>query len=559
MQRSNPHPSRTSSPIAPVTSFFDIWFVDGPLYGAIHGPRLAENNKPDWNSLRSHWKASRKRLETDWADVDYFAGKRFNSKTSYWMLDIDYGSRYHPSEDRAAYHHLMAVLKEIGLVQPVVTRSSDSIGLNNFFPLGEQVKTWTNAKKIFDYLISKGITIKDGILELFPHPKAKDSQYKGHRLPLQLGSYLLNDSFEPWSNDLTDFLNAWNVAAQANQLDFRGAFRTNTHSATATGKQDSAMRPSRQLPPLAWTGPRQSNEIMRALANWGYEKEGFKTVPELAQWMKMVAPQLPGYSEFTSNTTKRDIQGNWCTRWARSRVRRAGGKAQSQFNLNEERADAATARLQAVLPDLAGKIWPSANRLYQAVQEKILEKFGISTSKGTFQARKVLWESLLTAWGGPNPTKKELLDQEDLEKQPLTAKIPPSQVHDTPSTVDNQKRPDNPDIQAFEDCPNGQPEPTSDKKKSGVVEIKSSPRESSEGLQKIGRVTKAQLVGLPNPKIIRVTGGELKAAGIDGYDQRFEWTIHQPRTSPIYGDWPSDDLWNRLRFVAHLAGKLEPS
>ena len=58
---------------------------------------------------------------------------------------------------------------------------------------------------------------------------------------------------------------------------------------------------------------------MRQLVNYGDRYVGLKNIADLAAWVKAVAPQLPGYEEFASPRSKRDIeQGNWDYRWSKA-------------------------------------------------------------------------------------------------------------------------------------------------------------------------------------------------------------------------------------------------
>ncbi|PZO15670.1 MAG: hypothetical protein DCF25_13480 [Leptolyngbya foveolarum] len=63
---------------------------------------------------------------------------------------------------------------------------------------------------------------------------------------------------------------------------------------------------------------------MRELVNYGDRYVGLKTVADLAAWVKAVAPQLPGYQQFASPKSKRDIEyGNWPIRWSTSHFDKA--------------------------------------------------------------------------------------------------------------------------------------------------------------------------------------------------------------------------------------------
>jgi len=444
-----------------------LFLQDGNFYGAIHGPVLIDN-KVDWISDQLKWRLSNKKLQEYYQDPYYVVGKRFNSQTSYLMLDIDIGSSFHPDNNETKWRYLLFVLEAIGLVRPIIVRSSDSGGLHLYFVLAKPVLTWKTAKKLANYLRAKGCCPRSGELELFPNPKAKESQYNGHRLPLQAGSYLLDDDFQVVSDLQQDFVNAWAISKAGNCLDFQAPDRSSLEG------DDS------QLPPIAWTGPGQSNEILKQLANYGFERLNLRTIPELVRWMEAVAPKLPGYDTFASTKTKLDIAEGWLYRWARSRIRRSSRANKKQStNLNQQRAGQATYRLQYVLKDLGKKLWQSANALYKAVCQAILEAFGVVIGKGTFQARKSLWEPLLkfSATHDRQPSSAEELDHDQLQSPeviepgslPSEDKNRPPEVssaaigsdrHPTTSlnpltTVDNANCPDKPAIARLEACPDG--------------------------------------------------------------------------------------------------------
>ena len=501
-----------------------IFTSDGPLYGAIHGP-LMGTGKAEWRTLKDPnsdqlWKLSGKKLREFYEDPYYFVGKRFNSLTSYLMLDVDACSPYHP-EMGDRFGDLLASLEELGLVRPVIIRSSDNGGLHVYFPLNQQVKTWSSAKKLEDHLTRQGFVIKGGTLELFPNAKAdRDSLYNGHRLPLQAGSFLLNPhSLEIISGDPADFLAQWRVASAGNEL---ATPQPVTRDAPATQPASPG-----QLPPIAWKESHQSNDVLKRLANWGYEKLGLATVTKLGEWMRAIAPRLPGYEQFTSDATKRDIARNWCFRWARSRIRRGGAAVASAADLNQQRKEDCTERLLSILKEITDRVWESGNQLFEQVCKLMKCRFGKGINKQKFLDRKGLWQAFLKSHhhvGGDEFLREHssFINQEDLKDRNGNTAVP---------TVDNREpcEPAQPvEVSAVHTPPDPPPKPA--------------PPIPSEAPQKVGRVSKAQLQGLPDPEAIRATGEELKAAGIEGYDTRHDWTIYR-------GEY-SCDLWNRLRFVA---------
>ena len=271
---------------------------------------------------------------------DYDIGKRFGQLTNYLMLDIDINSPFHPYND--GFKPILAVMERLGLVRYLIVRSSDSEGIHLYFPLPEPVNAWQLALVVHSALTASGIAIVGGQCELFPNKKSFNAEHNGHRLPLQNGSFLLDDDFCPISNCKADFLCRWETAAAhqdfeklqqalAGQLTFAGP-STPVELSPAQQTQVTSKRTTRTghvIPPIAWTRMGQSNDIMCELVNYGDRYAGHKTIAELADWVRAVAPQLPGYDAFASPKSKRDIErGTWPIRWA-SRTSIASGITRS--------------------------------------------------------------------------------------------------------------------------------------------------------------------------------------------------------------------------------------
>ncbi|MGB3298509.1 MAG: hypothetical protein WBA76_09595, partial [Phormidesmis sp.] len=263
----------------------------------------------------------------------YIIGKRFGQLTRYLMIDIDIHSAFHP--DNGGFQPILAVMESLGLCRYLIVRSSTSGGIHLYFPLLEPVNAWQLASTAHSALTASGIPIAGGQCELFPNKKSFNAEFNGHRLPLQNGSFLLDNDFCPISNCKTDFLDRWETAAahqdeQTLQLALTGQLAITLPSTPV--ELPSVSRPQRLcnqtthtghvIPPIAWTHFRQSNDIMCELVNYGDRYVGLNNSADLAAWVKAVAPQLPGYEKFASPKSKRDIeQGTWPKRWAESHFR----------------------------------------------------------------------------------------------------------------------------------------------------------------------------------------------------------------------------------------------
>ena len=289
-------------------------------------------------------------------------GKRFGKLTNYLMIDIDINSPFHPRSK--GIEQILAAMEALGLCRFLLVRSSTSEGIHIYFPLAEPVSAWGLACIAHAALTAAGITITGGICELFPNKRALNAEHNGHRLPLQAGSFLLDKDFCPISNHKADFLVRWQTAAS--HQDEKKLQRVLSGSAvyaspstpveplpTLTAPQStctSIARANHVIPPIAWTSFRQSNEVMRELVNYGDRYVGHKTIDDLADWVRAVAPQLPGYEQFASPKSKRDIEhGTWPHRWAKSHFNSAYAYKVSGTDHNANVAHDAKARIFAAL------------------------------------------------------------------------------------------------------------------------------------------------------------------------------------------------------------------
>ena len=274
-------------------------------------------------------------------------GKRFGKLTNYLLVDIDINSPFHPGN--GGYRLILNAMERIGLCRFLIVRSSTSDGIHLYFPLPEPVSSWELACTAHNALTVDGIHVIGGQCELFPNKKAFNAEHNGHRLPLQDGSFLLDEDFCPISNHKADFVVRWQTAAAFQ--DVTRLVQAIESKAVVVPLLPQAV--SHGLPPIAWTSFGQSNVIMRQLANYGDRYAGKKTVDDLAAWIKTVAPQLPGYQKFASPKSKKDIEyGNWPTRWAKSHFESAWQYGNSGSDHNAKVAHDAKSRIFAALDRL---------------------------------------------------------------------------------------------------------------------------------------------------------------------------------------------------------------
>lgn len=219
------------------------------------------------------------------------------------MIDIDVDSPYHPFSDPDAIANIQASLKEIGLNEGFLIQSSESKGIHLYYCFPEPVPTFGIACAITQCLKEAGLIIAKGKLEVFPNCKRYEAQrvtnYNGHRLPLQKGSYLLDRQFFIKSNDVDDLLYAMessaeeNIIKQINQaiVDARHKHR-NVKDDHLKWKLDLEERIE-----TGWTGDGQTNELLKDIACYGIVWQGLKE-EALTDFIEQTAISCPGFAEF---------------------------------------------------------------------------------------------------------------------------------------------------------------------------------------------------------------------------------------------------------------------
>jgi hypothetical protein len=274
----------------------------------------------------------------------YLYGVRFGKTTQYCLLDIDAGSIYHPSTDSLAVSRLLEALETLDLIQPIICTSSASNGLHLYFPLSQAVSTWTLAIALSTVLSNAGFHLRAGQLELFPNPKpyAQDtpSLYNGHRLPLQAGSYVLNDDFQPIAAGRSRFVSLWHHAQSRNQLaprtlnrilrqSTRRAYKVSTKAAKFLNDLNAEIE-------LGWTDYGQTNRLLGRIALRTYvfhpvltgemPLEGQALVDEIVA----IARSLPGYQDWCRHQHEIETRAaDWARCVETSRYFPYGGSARS--------------------------------------------------------------------------------------------------------------------------------------------------------------------------------------------------------------------------------------
>jgi hypothetical protein len=265
--------------------------------------------KPSWKSISDYPLSDR--LIHQGA---YLYGVRFGAKTSYAMIDIDRGSLYHPNTDPLAIERLKAALEvQLRLLDSITIRSSYSGGLHLYFPLSQPIASWKIAESIAVVVEAAGFKVKDGQLEIFPNNRnGQQLLYKAHRLPLQMGSYILNKDFEPIGQSESQFVAQWQFASDRSgcteeECD-RALKRLKRNKYALSTKAENFLNDLNAEIEAGWTGPGQTNRLLGRIAQRSYifghiihsldrPLEGRALIEEIVS----VAIGLPGYQDYCSH------------------------------------------------------------------------------------------------------------------------------------------------------------------------------------------------------------------------------------------------------------------
>lgn len=277
--------------------------------------------RPSWTTVGTHTLSDR--LINQGA---YLYGVRFGAQTAYAMIDIDRGSAYHPNADPLAISRLTTALEvQLGLIDHIAITSSYSGGLHLYFPLSQPIASWKIAEAIALVVEAAGFKVKDGQLEIFPNNRNQHQLlYKAHRLPLQMGSYILDRNFEPVSQSESQFVGQWKFAADRSgcteeECD-RAIKRLKRNKYALSTKAESFLNDLNADIEAGWTGEGQTNHLIGRIAQrsyiFGHIIHGLDhplTGRALIEEMVSVAITLPGYQDYCGH--QHEIHDR-CKEWA---------------------------------------------------------------------------------------------------------------------------------------------------------------------------------------------------------------------------------------------------
>ncbi|MBW4565928.1 MAG: hypothetical protein KME32_33575 [Mojavia pulchra JT2-VF2] len=308
-------------PLDPIGQRFLSHFHHG--WGFIYAPTPKVGERPHWQT-ENRYPLQPRNLWQQYQDQSVLLGLRFDKQTSYLLIDLDRKSKLHPANHLLKYQELLGCLEEIGLCRPVPIQSSESGGLHIYYFFEEKQPSFLLACAIKQKLEAADFKIKAGELEIFPNCKVysqgRPSSFNAHRLPLQAGSYILDDILEPWSDDIEDLLDAADWSAKGQDYSalteaialakFKKVikFPYRQRSAIDQWRHDLEERIS-----SGWTGHGQTNSLLKDIACYGIV---FRQLSgqALVDYIIITACQSPGYIEWCRHQHEIDQRAR---EWAR--------------------------------------------------------------------------------------------------------------------------------------------------------------------------------------------------------------------------------------------------
>ena len=316
-QATNPaKPQRRQRKRQPTSAY--ILEADNPFLGLwnhrfdfIYAEHPDPGTSPNWQTETRYPLSDRQLLQGA-----HLYGVRHSTHATYAVLDLDRGSPYHPKRDPIAFHRLRSVLEPLGLVADLLLTSSDSNGLHVYLPLAERIPSWKLGIVITTLLQNTGFKVVPGWLEVFPNQKpysadGTKTRFNAHRLPLQFGSYLLNDELEPTHSSHTAFVRQWHYAKERNVL-VKSLFKQTLKQAKRknyrmTGKAQKFLNDLDTEVEAGWSAPGQTNRLLGRIALrsfvFGHIRYGCEplTGQRLVDDIVRVAKSLPGFKDFCNH------------------------------------------------------------------------------------------------------------------------------------------------------------------------------------------------------------------------------------------------------------------
>jgi hypothetical protein len=315
----------------------------------IYAKNIDRTSKPEWKT-ETRYPITGRRLYDYWADDETIIGVRFSNQTEYAMLDIDKGSPYHPHNNHEKFKTVLQAVEEIGLVRPLIVQSSYSEGLHIYYPLWQEVPTFGLACAIKASLQKNNCEIAAGVIETFPNTKKYDSEYNGHRLPLQTGSYQLDNDLQIIGRDLTQFVETWLTVQEHQDIDLLKQVISEAKANYQPPKDNR--RPIKWREDLeqqiqtGWTGQGQSNQLLYLMGKYARVFLGCEEDEAIAEYISKTARAATGFTKFCGDIKRLEQKAKDIAKWCLKHHFPFGSKKGEQTENESEKTETQKAQKQ---------------------------------------------------------------------------------------------------------------------------------------------------------------------------------------------------------------------
>ncbi|MCA6575712.1 MAG: hypothetical protein IM535_16445 [Pseudanabaena sp. M38BS1SP1A06MG] len=396
----------------------------------IYAKNIDRTSKPEWKT-ETRYPITGRRLYDHWADPDTLIGVRFGNQTEYALIDIDKSSPYHPHNNHEKFKTVLQALEDIGLVRPLIVQSSHSEGLHIYYPLWQEVPSFGLACAIKSCLQKNNCEIAAGVIESFPNTKKYDSEYNGHRLPLQTGSYLLNNDLQIVGRDLNQFVETWLTVQDQQDLELLTQAIAEAKANYQPPKDNR--RPIQWREDLekqieeGWTDKGQSNQLLYLIGKYARVFMGCEEIEAIAEYITKTAKAAAGFMKYCGDrkrlTQKAKDIAKWCLKnhfpWGSKK--RETGEETTRTETESQKAQKQAERLERIriiVNELkeSREMPMSIRGMAQAIAQRA------KVSIETLYANKELWHPEFTE-SDEESNPKTSNSPTEAENQP---KIPPA-------------------------------------------------------------------------------------------------------------------------------------
>jgi hypothetical protein len=316
----------------------------------IYAKNIDRTSKPEWKT-ETRYPITGRRLYDYWADNETLIGVRFGNQTEYVLLDIDKGSPYHPNNNHEKFKTVLQALEEIGLVRPLIVQSSHSEGLHIYYPLWQEVPSFGIACAIKACLQNHNCEIAAGVIESFPNTKKYDSEYNGHRLPLQTGSYLLDNDLQIIGRDLNQFVETWLTVQEQQDLDLLkqaiAEAKANYQPPKDNRKTIQWREDLEKQIQQGWTGQGQSNQLLYLMGKYARVFLGCEEDELIAEYISKTARAAAGFTKFCGDIKRLEQKAKDIAKWCLKHHFPFGSKKGEQTESENANTETQKAQKQA--------------------------------------------------------------------------------------------------------------------------------------------------------------------------------------------------------------------